>query len=252
MARRRRWLRVAAWVTALLLAVTASVVALSTRAQTFERRPYTPSDELEEALKQWPRIERGESLYQAQCATCHGAESWGSPDDGRTPALAGQHYQYLVKQLADLRRADPALDRGPFHVATLQVLTNVQAIADVAAYLSGLTPNPRPRVGRGDNTRRGGAAYDRLCSACHYENGEGDAIFFTPRISAQHYEYLLQQLDDFAAGHRVNAPPEILEFAAGLSHQERAAIADYVSRMTPSAAASPFRPQAASAKKKNP
>jgi cytochrome c553 len=178
-----------AWLTALSLAATASFVALSARAGTFELEPYTPSDELEKALALLPRIEHGKSLYRAHCAECHGAESWGSASDGRTPALAGQHYQYLVKQIADLRRADPALDRGAFHLATLKQLRDEQAIADVSAYLSGLTPNPRPRVGPGDRIVLGGDTYDWLCRGCHEISGEGDAIFFTPRISAQHYEY---------------------------------------------------------------
>jgi cytochrome c553 len=234
-ARRKRRLRDLVWLTAMLLAATASVVALSTRAGVFEIEPYTPSEELEKALALMPSIEHGESLYRAHCANCHGAESWGSASDGRTPALAGQHYQYLVKQLADLRRADPALDRGPFHVTTLQVLTNVQAMADVAAYLSGPPPNPRPRIGPGEQTGLGGETYDWLCRDCHYNSGEGDAIFFTPRISAQHYEYLLQQLDDFASGHRRNVPPELLGFAVALPRETRAALADYVSRLPVSA-----------------
>jgi cytochrome c553 len=229
------------------------VVALSTRAGLFEPEPYTPSDELEKALALVPRIEHGRSLYQAQCARCHGAESWGSDTDGRTPALAGQHYQCLVKQIADLRRAAPAQDRGAFHLATLQVLRDEQAIADVSAYLSGLTPNPRPRVGRGDRIQLGGDTYDWLCRGCHEDSGEGDAIFFTPRISAQHYEYLLQQLDDFAAGHRLNVPPELLGYAWALSSEERAALADYVSRLTASAPpARSVEPLEVSTEKKNP
>ena len=243
----------AAWLTALLLVATASVVAPSTRAQGVQPQPYAPSDELEKALALWPRLEHGESLYRAHCAKCHGAESWGSASDSRTPALAGQHYQYLVKQIADLRRGELTQDRGAFHVATLEVLRNEQAIADVAAYLSGLSPNPRPRVGRGDHVREGGETYDWLCRGCHQDSGDGEAIFFTPRISSQHYEYVLQQLDDFAMGHRVNGPPELLDLAAALSAEERAAVADYVSRLGRSGIASEAAPpHGPSPEKKNP
>ncbi|HSC07605.1 MAG TPA: c-type cytochrome [Steroidobacteraceae bacterium] len=252
-ARRKRRLRALAWLIALLLAATASVVALSTRAGVFELEPYTPSEELEKTLALLPSIEHGKSLYRAHCAECHGAESWGTVRDGRTPALAGQHYQYLVKQIADLRRAAPRQDRGAFHLPTLQVLRSEQAIADVSAYLSGLTPNPRPRVGPGDHIQLGGDTYDWLCRDCHYDSGEGDAIFFTPRISAQHYEYLRQQLEDFAAGHRFNVPPELLGFAVALRSEERAALADYISRLA--VAAPPERtakPLEASTETRNP
>jgi cytochrome c553 len=226
----------AACLAVLSLALAAWMVALSARAHAVEPRPYLPSDELEKALALVPNLAHGGSLHRAYCASCHGTEGWGSASDGRTPALAGQHYQYLVKQIADLRRGEIGQDRGAFHVATLEVLRDTQAIADVAAYLSGLKPNPQPRAGRGDRLREGGEIYDWLCRDCHQDSGEGEAILFTPRISAQHYEYVLQQLEDFAAGHRVNAPPEVLDLAAALSAGQRAAVADYVSRLARPAA----------------
>jgi len=228
---RRRWLRAAAWFTALLLAASASVVALSQRAQAVEPQPYRPSAELEGALQLVPNAERGRTLYQRHCTTCHKKDGWGSTG-GHTPAVAGQHYQYLVKQIADLRRGQDR-ENAVFHAAVLHVLRGNQAIADVAAYVSRMEPNPHPRVGTGVDLRLGGELYDWLCRGCHQDSGEGHAIFFIPSISAQHYEYLLQQLDDFAAGHRLNAPPEVLEMAVMLSDDERAAVADYVSRLGP-------------------
>jgi cytochrome c553 len=206
-------------------------VVFFARAQAVEPKPYEPSEELEQALSLLPNLTHGRSLHDAYCAECHGPEGWGSAKDGRTPALAGQHYQYLVKQIADLRRGELSQDRGAFHIAALEVLRNDQAIADVAAYLSGLKVNPKPRVGRGDRLREGGELYDWLCRSCHEDSGDGDAILFTPRIAAQQYEYVLQQLEDYAAGHRLNAPPEMLELAEGLSAEQRAAVADYVSRL---------------------
>jgi cytochrome c553 len=229
--RRRRWLRAAAWLTALLLAVTASVVALSRRAQAVEPQPYQPSAELEGALQLAPDTERGGSLYHWHCTTCHGKEGWGSTD-GRTPVLAGQHYQYLVKQIADLRRGQDR-ENAAFHIVALRALRGNQAIANVAAYVSGMEPNRHPRVGAGEQLRLGGKLYDWLCRGCHQDSGEGYAIFFIPSISSQHYDYLLQQLDDFATGHRVNAPLEVLDLAVMLSEEQRAAVADYVSRLGP-------------------
>ena len=222
-----------------VLAFAAWTVALSGRAQAVQPQPYEPSDELEKALALSPKLAHGDSLHRAYCAKCHGTEGWGSASDGRTPALAGQHYQYLVKQIADLRRGELGQDRGAFHVATLEVLRDNQAIADVAAYLAGLKPNPQPRAGRGNRLGEGGEIYDWLCRDCHQDSGDGEAIFFTPRISAQHYEYVLQQLEDFADGHRVNAPPEVLDLAAALSAEQRAAVADYISRLARPAAQAP-------------
>jgi cytochrome c553 len=126
-------------------------------------------------------------------------------------------------------------------------------MADVSAYLSGLPPNPRPRIGPGKQIGLGGETYEWLCRDCHYNSGEGDPIFFTPRISAQHYEYLLQQLDDFASGHRRNVPPELLGFAVALHRETRAAVADYISRLpVPAPTVRSAEPIMTSTEKSNP
>jgi cytochrome c553 len=43
-------------------------------------------------------LQRGAQIYAAQCATCHGNEAQGMAA-GWVPALRGQHYAYLVKQM---------------------------------------------------------------------------------------------------------------------------------------------------------
>ncbi len=43
---------------------------------------------------------RGRQIYQSRCASCHGVNAEGD-DRQHTPRLAGQHYQYLLHQLAN-------------------------------------------------------------------------------------------------------------------------------------------------------
>ena len=46
-------------------------------------------------------IRRGHQVYQQVCAACHTADgSRGSPAN---PILAGQHHEYLVKQLTEFK-----------------------------------------------------------------------------------------------------------------------------------------------------
>lgn len=42
-------------------------------------------------------LEHGEALYKENCVRCHGEEGWGS-NEKFYPMIAGQHYNYLVRQ----------------------------------------------------------------------------------------------------------------------------------------------------------
>ena len=54
-----------------------------------------------------PRVEgdvdRGAELYADECGDCHGEEGWG---DGDAPQLAGQHTEYLRRQVENFRSGD--------------------------------------------------------------------------------------------------------------------------------------------------
>jgi cytochrome c553 len=87
-------------------------------------------------------LERGEALYRRDCQVCHGDRGLG--DAGLfQPRLAGQHYEYLLRQLRDIaarrrRNANPAM------VERVERYTDaeLQAVADYAARLSA-APAPR-------------------------------------------------------------------------------------------------------------
>lgn len=233
---RHRWIQRFAWLVALMFAVAASVVAVTHGAPSAPPTDYhyTPSAELSEAMALRPDRAQGKQLYERNCASCHAADARGSAD-GRTPALAGQHYQYLIKQLADLRRGQDRA-RSEFHQRIAGTLEATQAIADISSYLNELAPTADPRIGPGDQLRLGDELYELLCGSCHGDVGAGYSFLFIPRIGGQHYSYLLAQLDEFAHGHRINAPPEVLDLATSLSPREKAALADYIARLPESGA----------------
>jgi cytochrome c553 len=47
-------------------------------------------------------LETGEQVYQAHCVDCHGAEGEGDEAE-HIPAIAGQHFQYLMRQFDAIR-----------------------------------------------------------------------------------------------------------------------------------------------------
>ncbi len=52
-----------------------------------------------------------------------------------------------------------------------------------------------------------------------------------PALAGQHYAYTLIQLKNFAAGHRGQVEPPVIDFTAGLSAADQQGIADYLSRI---------------------
>ncbi len=170
---------------------------------------------------------RGENAFVI-CQGCHRVGALGRAD-GSYPRLAGQHASVLIKQLADVRsgrRGNPKM--LPF--ADHQVLA-VQGIADIAAYLQALPVPDNQGKGDGFDLARGKRIYGADCAECHGERGEGNAGKFYPRISGQHYRYLLRESIRIREGGRRNAHPEMVAAIRKYSTEEIAAVSDYMSRL---------------------
>jgi cytochrome c553 len=61
----------------------------------------------------------------------------------------------------------------------------------------------------------------------------GELRRMRPRLAGQHYQYLLRQLDDTAAGKRPGMDAEHVKLIGKLSTGERSGVADYLSRLSP-------------------
>jgi cytochrome c553 len=83
---------------------------------------------------------RGEELYRARCADCHGAQAQGADKD-KMPRLAGQHQLYLVRQLQDAADGRRPNMQGR-HVGLARNLNfdDIQAVADYLARLGSAPP----------------------------------------------------------------------------------------------------------------
>ncbi len=187
-----------------------------------------PVDELHKALALIPNVDDGRKIYPL-CATCHLDNGWGKPD-GSFPVIAGQHRQVLIKQLADIRsrhRENPTM--YPF--TDPDTIGGAQAIADVAAYIATLSPDPNPGKGPGDRLDQGRARYEKQCADCHGAAGEGDADAFFPRLRGQHFAYLVRQLRWLRDGFRKNGNPVMVERVKTCTDEDIGAVADYISRM---------------------
>ncbi len=154
------------------------------------------------------------------CLTCHGEKGLGEDAMG-TPRLAGQGYNFLVKQLTDFAQ-DKRID------TTMGVMNNnakglsAQERQDVAAYLSSLNHNeispegsdleavkglgvPVGQTHLGKSIAVYGAPERGIpaCHSCHGFNGRG-AFPVYPALSGQKYVYLVNQLKKWREESRTN------------------------------------------------
>jgi cytochrome c553 len=180
-----------------------------------------------EAVRSRPNLDRGATLFK-ECATCHGASGGGAPD-GSIPRIAGQHFNVLVRQLVDYRHNE-RWDVRMEHYAGRRLLADSQSIADVAGYVSQLSRDQPRRVGDGELVKRGSALYAVRCASCHGRDGEGSESEVVPRISGQHYDYLLRQMYDAVDGRRPNFSAAHVRLLGKLDRDELVGLADFLSR----------------------
>lgn len=189
--------------------------------------------EILEALHVRPSPDKGAEYFQT-CMACHGPEGAGIID-GSVPRIGGQHFPVLVNQLVYFRHGQ-RWDIRMEHFADKHHLADVQAIADVAAYVNQLNPASLPGHGTGELVNHGGRVYFRLCESCHGPSGQGDAQHAVPQIAGQHYEYLRRQMYDAVDGRHPSFPAAHVRLLGRLQHDDITGVADFLSRIAPQSA----------------
>lgn len=174
-----------------------------------------------------PDLAAGEARFSAVCAACHNSD--GNSVIPTNPKLAGQHPQYLVKQLMEFKSGKRANAVMGGMASTL----SDEDMKNVAAWLASQTPKPgfakdKDLVQLGERIYRGGVPDRQIaaCAGCHSPNGAGIPAQF-PRLAGQHADYSVAQLTGFRDGVRNNNVIMTM-VAAKLNDREIRAVADYV------------------------
>jgi cytochrome c553 len=173
--------------------------------------------------------DRGASQFAHYCATCHGSRAQGDAGKG-IPALAGQRFVYLVRQLANF--AGGERDSGAMHaVLSQQELQEPQTWVDVAAYLNKAPIVPGAQTGDGTRLALGRGIFREQCATCHRADARGDTDGFVPSLRNQHYRYLANQLHKLGEGYRHNVDESLVRFLGSFDDDDIRATADYLSRL---------------------
>jgi len=175
---------------------------------------------------------KGGAIVQGVCAACHAAD--GNATGNANPKLAGQHPEYIVKQLLNFKVKDGAKvpERVNGVMNGFAAALSADDVRNVAAYFSSQTLKPSVArniqlVELGQKIYRGGISEKNVpaCAGCHSPNGAGIPAQY-PRLGGQWSEYVEAQLSAFRSGARANNPV-MTTIASRLSDAEIKAVADY-------------------------
>jgi cytochrome c553 len=174
-----------------------------------------------------PDLAKGQATATQVCAACHAFD--GSRGAPANPILAGQHAEYLAKQLGEFKsgqRNNPVM-KGFAAALSEDDVRNVAAFYASKQTKPGAAKNAE-LVRLGEKIYRGGIAAKQVpaCAGCHSPNGVGIPAEF-PRVAGQHADYTESQLSAFRSGGRANNPA-MGAIASRMSDREIKAVSDYI------------------------
>lgn len=181
-----------------------------------------------------PDVAKAQQTASTVCAGCHGSD--GNSAAAVNPKLAGQHSDYLYKQMRNFKALDgkPAERNNPVMAGMVAALSD-EDMKGLALYFAGQKLKPEsakdPKaIEAGQRLYRAGNAAKGLpaCAGCHGPAGAGIPAQF-PRLSGQFAEYTEAQLRAFRAGERANDPNQMMRvIALKMTDPEIKAVSDYV------------------------
>ena len=174
-----------------------------------------------------PDLVKGEASFTAVCAACHGAD--GNSAIAANPKLSQQHPEYLVKQLQEFKsgKRNNAIMKGFATALSDDDMRNIAYWLTSKPAKAGFAKD-KDLVAMGERIYRGGIADRQIaaCAGCHSPNGAGIPAQY-PRLSGQHADYTVSQLNMFRDGSRSNSL-QMTQVAAKLNDKEIKAVADYI------------------------
>ncbi len=187
-----------------------------------------------EGAKRMPDLAKAKTTAETVCVACHNAD--GNSPLAVNPILAGQHREYLLKQLAEFKSVDgkPQVRVNATMLGMTAILSQ-EDMEGLALYFSQQKLKPAaatdPKlIAAGKILWRRGDPDKGIpaCAGCHGPAGAGIPTQY-PRLGGQHAEYTETQLKNFRSEERSNDPERMMRAIADkLSDKQIKALADYI------------------------
>ncbi len=171
---------------------------------------------------------RARKIANGSCFLCHGSN--GESTSELFPKLAGQHAEYVAKQLQ-------AFKTGQRKSSTMSSMTAKLTPDEMLALgrlyesmpVEKVTPKDTELAGVGRYIYHNGNRYSGVpaCASCHGPTAEGAANL--PRLSGQIANYIATQLKQFNKRERTNDNAVMHSVASQMSELEMVAVAEYLS-----------------------
>lgn len=171
---------------------------------------------------------RAKKIVGGVCFVCHGAE--GESSSEVFPRLAGQHWEYIAKQLDNFKSgkrqstamADMVAKLTPDEMVALGKFFEKQKVETEAAKDPEL-------AGVGKYIYHQGNKFSGLaaCASCHGAEAKGTASL--PRLAGQYASYIETQLKQFNQRQRTNDNAVMHAIVSKMTPLEMAAVAEYLS-----------------------
>ncbi len=168
------------------------------------------------------QIERGASIYQTSCITCHGANLQGVLDRG--PSLVGVGQAAVYFQVATGRM--PAAENQA-QMPRKEPFFTPEEIDDLGAFIQANGGGPEiPASGLRDDAQiaMGGELFRLNCASCHNFTGQGGAL-----SQGKYAPNLDPATDEEIWGAMLSGPENMPKFGDGqLTPEEKAAIVSFI------------------------
>ena len=178
-------------------------------------------------------LAKGQAIASQVCAACHGAD--GNSPSPANPILAGQHADYLYKQLSNFKVKAGAkeAERANAVMAGFAAGLSEEDMRNVSAFYARQPIKPAAAADAnlaelGQKIYRAGIGAKNVpaCAGCHSPNGAGIPAQY-PRLGGQYADYTASQLVAFRQGVRKNNA-QMTAIAARMSDAEIKAVSEYI------------------------
>ena len=153
-------------------------------------------------------------IVSGVCFLCHGMQ--GESNSEVFPRLAGQHWEYTAKQLAQFKSGER---KSTAMAGTTAKLSSEDMVA-LGKYFESITLPPEPAkdaglAAVGQYVFQSGNKFSGVpaCASCHGKDALGTSQL--PRLAGQNAVYIETQLKSFGTRTRTNEMAAVAEYVSG-------------------------------------